>query len=151
MNKSKLWNVLTADDTVKPYGMPETKEIGNMPDDSSAVKCSDRLYLVRVGGYVGFLDSKTEDISYADDCPSTHEADGFKTEISFAPNVILPAEFRDGSIIIGDTEFPVIVRSINGDMMILAIEDDEVILFDRSRFLLYACIKGEFICGYVEV
>ena len=128
MKKSRLWNVLTADDKKKPYGMTQTHEIGRMPEDSAAVQCTDRVFLVR----------------------AVHEADGFKTEISFAPAVILPTEFKDGSIVIGEEEFPVITRGIGEDILLLQIEDDELIVFDRSRFLLYACIKGEFICGYVE-
>ncbi len=151
MKKSRLWNVLTADDTKKPYGMTQTHEIGRMPEDSAAVKCTDRVFLVRVGGYAEVLDAESQMLSLADSYPAVHEADGFKTEISFAPGVILPTEFKDGSIVIGEEEFPVITRGIGEDILLLQIEDDELIVFDRSRFLLYACIKGEFICGYVEV
>ena len=51
----------------------------------------------------------------------------------------------------GEEGFPVTVRKVQDKMLLIEFEEGEAILFDTSRFLLYAFVGGEFLCGYVEV
>lgn len=149
---TKLWNRITADGSKKPYGMTESLELaGKLSEDSKAVKCDDDIFLVKTKDGLKVYSTDTEKFSEPDSFPVTEEAAGFKTEISLAQDVILPTGFADGMIMIGDEEFPVTVRKIREKMLLLQFEEGEAMLFDTSRFLLYAFAGGEFICGYVEV
>lgn len=151
MKETKLWNVLTADGSKTPYGMAESLEIRDLPEGSTSVKCTDTLFLVRTEGKAALYDSRTETMNKLSAYDVTDEADGFSTEISMAPDVILPAEFADGKMVIADTVFPVTVRKAEEKMLIIQFEEDETVLFDTSRFLLYAYVNDRFFCGYVEV
>lgn len=151
-NMTKLWNIITADGSRKPYGMTESLELaGKIPEESKAVKCDDDIFLVMVKDGLKVYSTGTGQFAEPDSFPVTDAADGFKTEISLAPEVILPTEFTAGGITIGNEELPVTVRKIREKMLILQFGEGEAMLFDTSRFLLYAFAGEEFICGYVEV
>ena len=149
---TKLWNTITAGGQKKPYGMTESQELaGKIPEGSAAVKCSDELFLVKTDGGLKLYSKEKEGFTSPDSYQQTDEADGFKTEISLAPDVILQAAFSAGEITLGEEGFPVTVRKVTDKMLLLEFEEGEAILFDTSRFLLYAFVDGEFLCGYVEV
>ena len=149
---TKLWDAITAAGQKRPYGMTESQELdGKVPEGSVSVKCSDDIFLVKTAE--GLKVYCSEDGTLADPgyFVQTTETDGFRTEISLAPDVILPAELSGETFRLGETELPVSVRKVREKMLLLCFEEGEAVLFDVSRFLLYAFTGGEFICGYVEV
>ncbi|MBP0970231.1 MAG: hypothetical protein J5744_08810 [Oscillospiraceae bacterium] len=149
---TKLWNTITAGGHSKPYGMTDSQELaGKIPEGSAAVKCSDDLFLVKTDGRLKLYSKETEVSASPDIYQQTDEADGFRTEISLAPDVILPAAFSAGGLTLGEEGFTVTVRKVQDKMLLLEFEEGDAILFDTSRFLLYAFVDGEFLCGYVEV
>ena len=152
MRETKLWNVLTAHGTKAPYGMTESLETeGKVPEGSVSAKISDSLYLVKTGEGVMVYDREEGQLRKPESFPATEEADGFGREISLATDLILYAEFSDGKLTVSGTEFPVTVRKVAEKMLLIEFEEGEVMLFDTSRFLLYAFAGEKFICGYAEV
>ena len=149
---TELLNIATAGGQKKPYGMALSLEIKDLlPEGCEAVKCTDTLFLVRTEKGAGLFDTSSGKLSASGDYPETDRADGFATEISLAPGVILKAEFAPGKLILGDDALPVTVRDLGGNILLICTEEGDVILMDVSRFLLYALADGKFICGYVEV
>ena len=149
---TKLWNIITDAGQKKPYGMTDSLELaGKVPEGSVAVKCSDDLFLVKTEEGLRVYRTENSELEAAGSFPPATDADGFRTEISMAPDVILPAEFTEGMIKLGEDTIPVTVRKVREKMLLLDFEGQDAILFDTSRFLLYAFIDGEFFCGYVEV
>ena len=149
---TKLFNAITAGGQKEPYGMTLSLEIkDNIPNESEAVKCTDNLYLVRTGDSVKLFDSTAAILSDILDYSETDRADGFVTELSLAPGVILKAEFASGQLILDKEKLSVTVREVGKNVLLIRTEENDVILMDVSRFLLYAFISGKFMCGYVEV
>lgn len=149
---TRLFNAITAGGQKRPYGLTLCLEIEDMvPHGSEAVKCTDSLYLVRTGDGVKLFDSVAGKLSDFLEYPETNRADGFVTELSLAPGVILKAEFASGQLILEEEKLPITVREVGEKVLLIKTEESDVILIDVSRFLLYASISGEFICGYVEV
>lgn len=149
---TKLFNAITAGGQKEPYGMTLSLEIkDNIPNESEAVKCTDNLYLVRTGDSVKLFDSTAAILSDILDYSETDRADGFVTELSLAPGVILKAEFASGQLILDKEKLSVTVREVGKNVLLIKTEENDVILMDVSRFLLYAFISGKFMCGYVEV
>ncbi len=149
---TKLFNAITAGGQKEPYGMTLSLEIkDNIPNESEAVKCTDNLYLVRTGDSVKLFDSTAAILSDILDYSETDKADGFVTELSLAPGVILKAEFASGQLILDKEKLSVTVREVGKNVLLIKTEENDVILMDVSRFLLYAFISGKFMCGYVEV
>ena len=96
---TKLWNIITADGSRKPYGMTESLELaGKIPEESKAVKCDDDIFLVMVKDGLKVYSTGTGQFAEPDSFPVTDAADGFKTEISLAPEVILPTEVNGKKI-----------------------------------------------------
>lgn len=152
MSDDRLYNVLTAQGSRAPYGMTESLEIsGKVPEGSVSVKCSDSLFLVKTEDCVRLFSEEDGQLRPAESFPEDGEADGFRTEISLATDVILPVEFGKDRLVIGETEFHVAIRRAAEKMLLIEFETGELMLFDTSRFLLYAFTGGRFICGYVEV
>ena len=152
MRETRLWNVLTDTGSKRPYGMTESLEIADkVPQGNCTVKISDDLFMTEGGGKIGIFCSSDGKITDPADLPLTDEADGFVTEISLAPEVILPAKFSEGLLRIGAEEFRVQVRKAGEKMLLIGFDEGDVMLFDTSRFLLYAFSGEKFICGYVEV
>ena len=149
---TRLFNAITAGGQKRPYGLTLSLEIEDMvPHGSEAVKCTDSLYLVRTGDGVKLFDSAAGKLSDFLEYPETNRADGFVTELSLAPGVILKAEFASGQLIMEEEKLPITVREVGEKVLLIKTEESDVILIDVSRFLLYASVIGEFICGYVEV
>lgn len=149
---TRLFNAITAGGQKRPYGLTLSLEIEDMvPHGSEAVKCTDSLYLVRTGDGVKLFDSAAGKLSDFLEYPETNRADGFVTELSLAPGVILKAEFASGQLILEEEKLPITVREVGEKVLLIKTEESDVILIDVSRFLLYASVIGEFICGYVEV
>ena len=152
MRETRLWNVLTDTGSKRPYGMTESLEITDrVPQGSRTVKISDDLFMTEADGKLSIFCNSDGKFTGPADLLLTDEADGFVTEISLAPEVILPAEFSEGRLKIGAEEFRVQVRKAGEKMLLIGFEDGDVMLFDTSRFLLYAFCGEKFICGYVEV
>jgi len=103
------------------------------------------------GEIVGVINAKLGKLSDFLEYPETNRADGFVTELSLAPGVILKAEFASGQLILEEEKLPITVREVGEKVLLIKTEESDVILIDVSRFLLYASVSGEFICGYVEV
>lgn len=152
MSENRLWNALTGGGNKKPYGMVRTQEL---PDSvtygGEAVKCDDRFYMVRNSSGVFFYDGESGRCLMPQDLPGTGEADGFETEISLAGDVIIKTSFGKGKLVLDGESFDVTVAEAGERKLSILFDSGDVILFDVSRFLLYACVGGEFICGYVEV
>ena len=149
---TRLFNAITAGGQKRPYGLTLCLEIADMvPHGSEAVKCTDSLYLVRTRDGVKLFDSAAGKLSDFLEYPETNRADGFVTELSLAPGVILKAEFASGQLIMEEEKLPITVREVGEKVLLIKTEESDVILIDVSRFLLYASVSGEFICGYVEV
>ena len=149
---TRLFNAITAGGQKRPYGLTLCLEIKDMiPHGSEAVKCTDSLYLVRTGDGVKLFDSTAGKLSDLLEYPETNRADGFVTELSLAPGVILKAEFASGQLVLEEEKLPVTVRDLGNNVLLVEAEEGDVILIDVSRFLLYALADGNFICGYIEV
>ena len=149
---TRLYDAITAGSQKKPYGMTLSLEIEDkIPLGSEAVKCTDSLYLVRMVDGAKLYDTAAGKLSVPKDYPETDRADGFLTEISLAPGVILKAEFAQGYLVLEDEKTPVIVRDIGENILLMETNEGDVLLMDVSRFLLYALVDGQFVCGYVEV
>ncbi len=149
---TRLLNAITAGGKKKPYGMTLSLEIKDrIPHGSEAVKCTDNLFLVSTENGIKLFDSAAGKLFDCSDCPKTDRIDGFVTELSLAPGVILKAEFAPGQLILEGEKLPITVREVDGNVLLMETEESDVILMDVSRFLLYAFISGKFMCGYVEV
>ena len=149
---TRLFNAITAGGQKRPYGLTLCLEIEDMiPHGSEAVKCTDSLYLVRTGDGVKLFDSSAGKLSDFLEYPETNRADGFVTELSLAPGVVLKAEFASGQLVLEEEKLPVTVRDLGNNVLLVEAEEGDVILIDVSRFLLYALADGNFICGYIEV
>ena len=149
---SKLYKVLTANGRSHPYGMIASSEVvRGIPSGCSLVKCTDNLFLADNNGKLFIYDNEKETLKELFSLPNTNEADGFVTEISLSPDVILPVEVLNDSMRIGNDIFKVAVKKAEEKLLVIQFEDGDVILFDTSRFLLYGFINKKFICGYVEV
>jgi len=150
----KLYDVLTDGGKQHPYGMTLSAEIADrIPGGSTSMKCADGLYLVRGGDGGSFVyDCSSGQLSPAGSYPECSDINGFDTEFSMAPGTILPVRFREGSVSLGEEYFAAQVRKIRDRYLIVDIKDsDDAIVFDCSRFLLYALADGKFLCGYAEV
>lgn len=151
-NMTRLMNVLTEGGSRKPYGMALSLEAdGRIPKGCASAKCTDTLFLVRSEDGAKLYDSATGKLTVPEDYPETDRADGFVTEISLAPDVILKAVFRPGQMVIGEEALNITARDLGGNVLLFQTEYGDVLLMDVSRFLLYALTDGRFICGYVEV
>ena len=149
---TRLFNAITAGGQIRPYGLTFCLEIEDMvPHGSEAVKCTDSLYLVRTGDGVKLFDSSAGKLSDFLEYPETNRADGFVTELSLAPGVVLKAEFASGQLVLEEEKLPVTVRDLGNNVLLVEAEEGDVILIDVSRFLLYALADGNYICGYIEV
>ena len=164
MKKSVLWNLLTGDSKMHPYGMILCDELSRkkltLKKESrvfkglSYVKCSDTLYLGTAEGRPFIYDGKKKKEA-ADDLsrfPKTSDLAGFAREFSFAPDVILKGEFGEDALKIGDVSLPCEIRKISDKWYLVLFRGKKnLILLDASRFLLYALVDGAFIAGYLEV
>ena len=149
---TRLFNAITTGGQKRPYGLTFCLEIEDMiPNGSEAVKCTDNLYLVRTGDGVKLFDSSAGKLSDFLEYPETNRADGFVTELSLAPGVVLKAEFASGQLVLEEEKLPVTVRDLGNNVLLVEAEEGDVILIDVSRFLLYALADGNYICGYIEV
>ena len=149
---TRLFNAISDGGQKKPYGMTLSLEIKDkLPEGYEAVKCTNSLYLVRTINGAKIYDIVTEKLSVPQDYPETDRADGFVTEISLAPGVILKAEFTPGQLVLEDGKLPITVSDVGGNVLLMETNEGDVILMDVSRFLLYALVDGQFVCGYVEV
>lgn len=153
MSRKSLSDILTARGKSHPYGMPESLETdGRVPSGSVSVKIRDRLFLVRNGNDIFLYDGEEEKVIWPSDCPADNSLDGFSRELSFAPDVILQAEFGNGMLMAGGEGFGITVRKAGEKLLLIGLEETgDLIVFDVSRFLLYACIDGRFMLGYMEV
>lgn len=164
MRKSALWNLLTNDSKMHPYGMILCDELSRkkltLKKESrtfkglSYVKCGETMYLGSVSGRPFLYDGgKKKEI--ADDLsrfPKTSDLTDFAREFSFAPDVILKAEFEEEALKIGEAVFPCEVRKAGDKWYLLLFRGKKnLILLDASRFLLYGFVDGSFIQGYLEV
>ena len=168
MRKTALWNILTNNSEKHPYGMILCDElrrkkltVAKKTGDEKVsfkglpyVKVSDTLYLGNLDGAPFLYDSKHPK-ELANDLvrfPTTDDLTDFAREISFAPDVILKAEFQEGVMKLSEHEFLVTVRKISAKWYLIALRGGRsVILLDASRFLVYAFTDGSFIGGYLEV
>lgn len=149
---TRLFNAITAGGQKKPYGMTLSLEIQDrIPQGSEAVKCTDSLYLVRTEDGAKLFDSAAGKLFKPGDYPETDRTDGFSTEISLAPGLIIKTEFTSGHLVLEEEKLPVTVRDLGNNVLLVEAEEGDVILIDVSRFLLYALADGNFICGYIEV
>ena len=149
---TRLYDAITASGQKKPYGMTPSLEIEDkIPQGSEAVKCTDSLYLVRTEDGAKLYDTVTGKLSASNGYPETDRADGFVTEISLAPGVILKTEFNPGQLVLEDEEIPVTVKKAGRNVLMIETNEGDMSLMDVSRFLLYALVDGQFVCGYVEV
>ena len=151
-----LWNTITAAGTRKPYGAICTEELSDREavKDSPCLKCTDNLYLVIKDTRPQLYDRRRPEAGLQDPggFDETGDLADFATELSFAPDVILPAQFSLHSLKLADETFPLTARKVSEKLYALQIEGGEdLILFDASRFLLYAFISGKLTLGYAEV
>ncbi len=153
MSGKSLSDILTAGGKSHPYGMPESRETdGRVPSLSVSVKIRDRLFLVRNGKEIFLYDGEEGKAIRPLDCPVDNSLDGFSRELSFAPDVILQAEFGDGMLKTGGEGFEITVRKAGEKLLLIELkETGDLIVFDVSRFLMYACLDGRFMLGYMEV
>ena len=153
---NSLWNTVTEGGRRKPYGGICSEELSEREDikDSPCLKCTDNLYLVIKDQKPLLFDSRYPErgLTVPESFPETEDLTGFLTELSFAPDVILPAEFERNTLKLADTVFALTVRKISEKLYALQSDNDaDLILFDASRFLLYTVTGGEFALGYAEV
>ena len=153
MSKKSLTDILTSCGKSHPYGMPESRETeGRVPSGSASVKIRDRLFLVRNGNEISIYDGETGSVIKPRECVSDISLDGFKRELSFAPDVILQAEFGKETVRIGEEEFDIRTGKVSDKLLVIEFnKTEDIIVFDVSRFLLYASIDGRFMLGYMEV
>lgn len=149
---SKLLEILT-DGKARPYGMIRSDELSGIFPGTAAYKCRDRLFILEKDGGLKLYDAlkPEEGLVSPDSFPETDALCGFKTELSFAPDRILAAEFGTGTMTLGETVFDISVRDAGDKIYLILLPSNETILLDASRFLLYAAAGEEKICGYLEV
>jgi len=164
MRKSVLWNLLTNHSAGRPYGMILCDELSGktltLKKESrkfkglSYTKCGETLYFGLSEERPFIYDSKKKKDA-ADDLsrfPKTSDLTDFSREFSFAPDVILKAEFQEEGLKIGDTVLPCEIRKISEKWYLLVFRGKKnLIILDASRFLVYGLVDGSFIQGYLEV
>ena len=153
MSENRLWNVITGSGVSRPYGTAESCEAeGKVPAGSSVIKCTDTVFFVKSGQALYLYDEEAERVIRPEDCPEDTGLQDLATELSMAPEVVLPAVFGAGSLTLGGETFDIDVRKAAEKLLLVRFpETGDLIVLDVSRFLLYAAVAGRFLCGYMEV
>lgn len=147
-------SLITAGGEKKPYGMILSDELNEAFAGLPAVKCTDSVFLLVKNSGVFLYDENAPEPGLVDPgaLPESADLSGFTTELSFAPDCILPAKFDTEALTIGKTRFPVSVHKAAEKLYaVLSKSGSFLILLDASRFLLYAFAENKFLCGYLEV
>ena len=111
MSENRLWNVITGSGVSRPYGTAESCEAeGKVPAGSSVIKCTDTMFFVKSGQALYLYDEEAERVIRPEDCPEDTGLQDLATELSMAPEVILPAVFGAGSLTLGGETFDIDVR-----------------------------------------
>ncbi len=151
MEKTRLFGVLTSDRKSHPYGLIPSLELEDRFPGARCVKITDSLFLTETEDGAVIYDEEKECCLPEEGLSDSDKLDGFITEISMAPDVILSAEFSHGKAVIGGEEFGISVKEVTEKMLLIRFGEKDVLFADISRFLLYGYAGGEFICGYIEV